>query len=87
MGNLATAATAGPDPIAALATDPAAANRKLKLLWIACGVDDTAMTGARNTHAALQKAGIEHTFLETPGAHHWRVWRGYLRDVAPLLFR
>lgn len=37
--------------------------------------------------ASLQMAGIQHTFLETPGAHHWRVWRGYLRDVAPLLFR
>ena len=22
-----------------------------------------------------------------PGAHHWRVWRRYLRDVSPLLFR
>ncbi len=66
---------------------PAAANKQLKLLWIACGVDDTAMTGARSTHEALQKAGIQHMFLETEGAHHWRVWRRYLRDVAPLLFQ
>jgi Kef-type K+ transport system membrane component KefB len=29
----------------------------------------------------------EHTFLETEGAHHWRVWRRYLRDLAPLLFK
>ena len=36
---------------------------------------------------ALGKAGIEHTFLETEGAHHWRVWRRYLRDLAPLLFK
>ncbi len=86
VGNPASAA-AGPDPIAALATSPAAAKAQLKLLWIACGVDDTAMAGARSTHEALQKAGIPHVFLETEGAHHWRVWRGYLRDVAPLLFR
>ena len=33
------------------------------------------------------KGGIEHTFLETEGAHHWRVWRRYLRDLAPLLFK
>ena len=38
-------------------------------------------------HEALDKAGIEHTFLETGGAHHWRVWRRYLRGVAPLLFK
>jgi enterochelin esterase-like enzyme len=80
-------AAAGPDPIAPLAADPAAANKQLKLLWIACGVEDTAMTGARSTHEALQKAGIQHVFVETEGAHHWRVWRGYLRDLAPLLFR
>lgn len=86
LGNPAAAA-GGPDPIAPLAADPGAANRRLKLLWIACGVDDTAMAGARRTHEALQTAGIRHTFVETEGAHHWRVWRRYLRDVAPLLFR
>jgi enterochelin esterase-like enzyme len=86
IGNPASA-TAGPDPIASLAANPAAANKQLKLLWIACGVEDTAMAGARSTHEALQKAGIQHVFLETEGAHHWRVWRRYLRDVAPLLFR
>lgn len=86
LGNPASAAV-GPDPIAPLAANPAAANKQLKLLWIGCGVDDTAMVGARTTHEALQKAGIQHTFVESEGAHHWRVWRRYLRDVSPLLFR
>jgi enterochelin esterase family protein len=86
LGNPASAA-AGPDPIAPLAADPAAANRQLKLLWIACGTEDTAMAGARRTHEALQTAGIRHTFVESEGAHHWRVWRRYLHDVSPLLFR
>jgi len=85
-GNPASAAI-GPDPIAALSANAATVNKQLKLLWIACGVEDTAMTGARSTHEALQKAGIQHVFLETEGAHHWRVWRRYLRDVAPLLFQ
>jgi len=85
LGNPASAA-AGPDPIAPLAANPAAANKQLKLLWIACGVEDTAMAGARRTHETLQNAGIQHVFLETEGAHHWRVWRRYLRDIAPLLF-
>lgn len=78
---------AGADPIAPLAAKASSVNRQLKLLWIACGTEDTAMVGARRTHEALQKAGIRHTFVETDGAHHWRVWRRYLRDVAPLLFR
>ena len=86
LGNPASAA-AGPDPIAPLAANPTAANRQLKLLWIACGTEDTAMAGARSTHEALDKAGIRHVFVESEGAHHWRVWRRYLRDVSPLLFR
>jgi enterochelin esterase-like enzyme len=51
------------------------------------GKDDTAMKGAKMLHDTLAQARIEHTFLETEGAHHWRVWRRYLRDLAPLLFK
>ena len=87
LGGGGTAAAQGPDPVAALATDPARANKQIDLLWIACGKDDAAMKGAAALHDALGKAGIEHTFLETEGAHHWRVWRRYLRDLAPLVFK
>jgi enterochelin esterase-like enzyme len=86
IGNPASAAAMS-DPIAPLAANAAANNARLKLLWIACGTEDSAMAGARSTHEALQKAGIKHTFVESEGAHHWRVWRRYLRDLAPLLFQ
>jgi enterochelin esterase family protein len=75
------------EPLATLATDPARTNKQIDLLWIACGKDDTAMKGAKMLHDTLAQARIEHTFLETEGAHHWRVWRRYLRDLAPLLFK
>jgi enterochelin esterase-like enzyme len=75
------------EPLSTLAADPVRANRQIDLLWIACGKEDTAMTGAKTLHTALEQAGIKHTFLETEGAHHWRVWRRYLRDLAPLLFK
>jgi enterochelin esterase-like enzyme len=87
LGGGGNAAAPGADPVAALAADPAKANKQIDLLWIACGKEDAAMKGAAALHQALEKAGIEHTFLETEGAHHWRVWRHYLRDVAPLLFK
>ena len=45
------------------------------------------MKGAKTLHSALDQAKIEHTFLETEGAHHWRIWRRYLRDLSPLLFK
>jgi enterochelin esterase-like enzyme len=75
------------EPLKTLAANPAAANKRIKLLWIACGKDDFAMNGARSFSQNLTKVGIKHTFLETEGAHHWRVWRRYLRDISPLLFR
>jgi enterochelin esterase-like enzyme len=81
------AAGTGANPLVALTADPAAVNKQAKLLWIACGVEDSALAGARTTHEALEKAGIKHLYFETEGAHHWRVWRRYLRDAAPLLFQ
>jgi enterochelin esterase-like enzyme len=87
LGGGGNAAAPGSDPVAALAADATTANKQIDLLWIACGKDDAAIKGATALHEALGKAGIEHTFLETEGAHHWRVWRRYLRDLAPLLFK
>jgi enterochelin esterase-like enzyme len=75
------------EPMASLAVNPARANKLIDLLWIACGKEDAALKGAKTLHQALEQAGIKHTFLETHGAHHWRVWRRYLRDLAPLLFK
>jgi enterochelin esterase-like enzyme len=75
------------EPVATLAANAAKTNKLIDLLWIACGKEDTALKGASALHQALEQGGIKHTFLETEGAHHWRVWRRYLRDLAPLLFK
>ena len=37
--------------------------------------------------ALLKEKGIRHEYLETEGDHSWPVWRRYLTDFAPLLFR
>jgi enterochelin esterase family protein len=89
VGIMSAGMAGGPDsePLATLAANKDKANKQIDLLWIACGRDDTAMKGANTLHHALEQAGIEHSFLETEGAHHWRVWRRYLRDLAPLLFK
>lgn len=75
------------EPIKTLAADPKKVNDQISLLWIACGREDAGFAGAKSTSEALTKAGIKNTFVETEGAHHWRVWRRYLRDVSPLLFK
>ena len=69
VGGGGNAAAPGADPIAALAADPAKANRQIDLLWIACGKEDAAMKGAAALHEALGKAGIEHTFLAVSYTH------------------
>jgi enterochelin esterase-like enzyme len=77
-----------PQTFASLIADPDTANRQLKLLWIGCGVDDKShMDDARALSELLKQHGIKHTLRETPGAHTWIVWREYLRDVGPMLFR
>jgi enterochelin esterase-like enzyme len=35
----------------------------------------------------LKKHGFQPEFKESPGAHTWLVWRDYLREFAPRLFR
>jgi enterochelin esterase family protein len=68
--------------------NPAATNKKLKLLWVGVGKDDRlVMKGTEALKASLEKAGIEHTFRLTEGRHEWVVWRHHLKEVAPLLFR
>lgn len=75
------------EPYASLVANVADTNEKVDLLWIGCGRDDFAFAGASSISARLTDAGINHTFVESDGGHHWRVWRRYLRDVAPLLFQ
>jgi enterochelin esterase family protein len=62
-------------------------NSHLRLLWIACGTEDRLLDLSRKFRDWLKSKGIEHTDVETPGAHTWMVWRRNLADFAPLLFR
>ena len=73
--------------IAKALAEPEATNRKLNLLWIACGKEDRLVENARQLDDLLEKQKIRHQFLETEGNHSWPVWRRYLAEFAPLLFQ
>ncbi len=62
-------------------------NQNLKLLWSAIGDDDYLLEPTKEFNALLKKHDIRHKLVITAGTHEWTVWRGYLRDFAPLLFR
>jgi enterochelin esterase family protein len=62
--------------------------KQFKVLWIACGDDDT-VTGAANTafKAALKDKSIPFTDIRTPGGHSYSVWKRNMVAFAPLLFQ
>lgn len=74
----------GIDMAAALAN--ADAINELDMLWIACGTEDTLFNVNRLFSDQLTKAGVEHTFRISLGAHTPAVWSVYLHEVARQLF-
>ena len=67
--------------------DAAGTNAKLKLLWIACGEKDFLLDRNNQLIAKLKASGVNHEWHETAGDHSWPVWRNYLTEFAPKLFR
>jgi enterochelin esterase family protein len=63
------------------------ANSQLQLLWVACGTDDHLIDLNRKFRDWLKSKAIQHTDIETPGAHTWMVWRRNLASFASLLFQ
>ena len=77
----------GDDLNAAFPQLDARANGQLRLLWIACGKEDRLIEGNKKLLEWLQSKDIRYTWVETPGAHTWMLWRRYLAEFAPLLFQ
>ncbi len=88
----ATGAAAAPPPpdweaIHLADLDDASLKAGTKVLWLATGVDDRLIANTRATVDILKKHGFQPELKETPGAHTWLVWRDYLREFAPRLFK
>ncbi len=69
----------GPGDLFALASaaDPAA----LPAIRIDCGTEDLLLASNREFHAHLDGLGIQHTYLEFPGAHNWVYWDAHIRET------
>ena len=68
--------------------DPERTNKDFKLIWLGCGTDDNAINGGRALDKVLTNKGIHHEWVESPGYRHdYQIWRIYLRDLLPKLFR
>lgn len=73
--------------VAAGLANAEAANRDLRLLWIGCGKKDFLVERNHEFNALLKEKGIRYEYAETEGGHEWPVWRRYLTDFAPKIFR
>jgi enterochelin esterase-like enzyme len=67
--------------------DPAATNKRLRLLYFSCGQQDSRLPFQTKAAETLRAQKINVTFNSYPGVHEWKVWRHSLADFAPLLFR
>jgi len=66
--------------------DPAAFNKKMKLLFL--GIGSVEGPNTKKFSEALSEAGIHNVYFESPGtAHEWLTWRRAFNDFAPRLFR
>lgn len=70
-----------------LLDDPAGTNKKLKQLWIGCGRQDPAFERNHKLSELLTAHKVRNAFHATEGLHNFAVWRRYLVEIAPLLFR
>jgi enterochelin esterase-like enzyme len=59
----------------------------VKLYWVGAGSTDMARQGAVNLEAKVKEHGFNTSYMESPGAHYWFIWRIFLADFGSKLFR
>ncbi len=70
-----------------LIKDPAAAAKKLKLLYVACGDKDGLFRISENVHKMLDEKKVPHEYRVIPGGgHDFNVWKSDLYHFARLVF-
>ena len=87
VGGMSAAVVNPEETLKAALADATASNARLKLLWFACGKDDFLLKQNKQLDELLNARGIQHEFKLTEGNHSWPVWRRYLADFLPLVFR
>lgn len=65
----------------------ASVNRRLKVFWISCGLEDRLLDANRKFLEFLKSKQVKAEWRETSGSHTWMVWRRNLANFLPLLFQ
>ncbi len=77
----------GPDTEEYVNTLKKVAAGGVKHYWIGAGTTDMALNGSKTLYAAAQKAGLNASFHTAEGPHYWYIWRQFLSEFAPILFK
>ncbi len=67
--------------------DDTGLKKDLKVFWFATGKDDFLVKTSQPTVDMFRRHQFDVEYTERDGAHTWIVWREYLREFAPKLFR
>jgi enterochelin esterase family protein len=86
VGAFSSAIPSG-DKFEELLAKPKSINNKLNLLWIGCGRKDFLFEANQKFLKRMGADGIEHVAHITEGDHEWGIWRNYLNEFVPLLFK
>lgn len=57
------------------------------LFWTGAGDDDISRIRTRALYESARAEGMTATHKQIPGAHVWPIWRDFLADFAPRLFK
>lgn len=67
--------------------DNAELKKGLKVFWLATGKQDFLLKTSQATAEMFKKHGFDIKYVETEGGHTWLVWRDYLVEFTPMLFK
>jgi enterochelin esterase family protein len=62
-------------------------DNRLQLLWIGIGREDFLYAENVRFRDWLRARSVRFEWVETAGGHTWMIWRRYLTDFLPRLFR
>jgi enterochelin esterase family protein len=72
----------------ALVNEPKSGITKLQAIYIGCGTADSLFPRSQRLSELFTKRNIRHTFTATQeGFHNFTVWRKYLAEFVPMIFR
>jgi enterochelin esterase-like enzyme len=75
-------------PWAQLLANPSGTARRLQMLFLGCGQQESGMLApGQRIVQLLQERGINARWSDYPGRHVFSVWRNLLHESAPMLFR